>query len=63
MLDSRYNIMHKVIRYLLNFVLLYIALLSVVQDTQLLLIICMFSSMILYLLDFYFPICNIIMKQ
>jgi len=66
-IDTQYVLLNKSVRFILNIVLLYLFILCIdttnLSQTQTILLICMGSSVILYINDFYFPQCSINIEQ
>ncbi len=64
-IDYNNIILNKCIKYLLNFVITYLILYCIFTNfknltlIQFILVICTISSVLLYILDLTFPICNI----
>ena len=65
-IDVNNIILNKSMKYLLNFIITYLVLLFIMQNfknitlVQFILLICTISSVLLYILDLIFPVCNII---
>lgn len=66
-IDTNYIVLNRALRYLLNIGLLYLLISSLnckeLTSPQTILLICMISSIILYILDFYLPLCTLIIED
>jgi len=65
-IDYNNIILNKSMKYLLNFIITYLVLLFIMHNfknitlVQFILLICTITSVLLYILDLIFPVCNIV---